>query len=93
MSRFGLVCIWLLRFLPLALLSRLGALLGTLLYYAAVPRRRVVLLNLRFCFPELSEAERTALARRHFRAFARSVLEQQHPDIPAILTCKQMEAS
>ena len=24
---------------------------------------------------------------------ARSVLEQQHPDIPAILTCKQMEAS
>lgn len=75
MSRFGLACIWLLRFLPLALLSRLGALLGTLLYYAAVPRRRVVLLNLRFCFPELSEAERTALARRHFRAFARSVLE------------------
>jgi Kdo2-lipid IVA lauroyltransferase/acyltransferase len=75
MSRLGLACIWLLHFLPLALLSRIGAALGTLLYYAAAPRRRVVLLNLQFCFPERSDAERRALALRHFRAFARSVLE------------------
>ena len=75
MSRLGLACIWLLRFLPLALLSGIGAALGTLLYYAAAPRRRVVLLNLGFCFPELSEAARRSLALQHFRAFARSVLE------------------
>jgi KDO2-lipid IV(A) lauroyltransferase len=74
-SRLGLACIWLLHFLPLSILSRLGAALGTLLYFVAVPRRRVVLLNLRFCFPELGEAERRALARRHFCGFARSVLE------------------
>ena len=31
--------------------------------------------NLRLCFPELDDAARRALARRHFRAFARSMLE------------------
>ena len=75
MVRLGLTCIWLLHFLPLALLSRLGAGLGTILYYAAAPRRRVVLLNLRFCFPDLDEPARRKLARAHFRAFARSVFE------------------
>jgi KDO2-lipid IV(A) lauroyltransferase len=75
MVRLGLACIWLLHFLPLAVLSRFGGALGTLLYFAAAPRRRVVLLNLQFCFPELSGAERRALARGHFRAFARSVFE------------------
>ena len=44
MVRLGLACIWLLHFLPLALLSRLGAWLGAVLYYVAAPRRRVVLL-------------------------------------------------
>jgi KDO2-lipid IV(A) lauroyltransferase len=75
MSRLGLGCIWLLHFLPLSVLSRLGTALGMLLYFVAVPRRRVVLLNLRFCFPEISEAARRAIARRHFCGFARSVLE------------------
>jgi KDO2-lipid IV(A) lauroyltransferase len=75
MARIGLACIWLLHFLPLSILSRLGSALGTLLYWVAGARRRVVLLNLQFCFPELDEAERRALARRHFRAFARSVIE------------------
>lgn len=75
MVRLGLGCIWLLHFLPLPVLSRLGSALGTLLYFAAAPRRRVVLLNLQFCFPALGERERRRLARRHFRAFARSVFE------------------
>jgi Kdo2-lipid IVA lauroyltransferase/acyltransferase len=75
MARFGLACIWLLHFLPLSVQARLGAALGSLLYVVAASRRRVVLLNLQFCFPELGEAERRALARRHFRAFARSVIE------------------
>ena len=75
MVRCGLGCIWLLHFLPLPVLSRVGAALGSLLYVLAAPRRRVVLLNLQFCFPALSEAERRTLALRHFRAFARSVLE------------------
>ena len=75
MIRLGLALIRLLHFLPLAVLARLGAALGTLLYALARARRSVVLTNLRLCFPELSEEERRRLARRHFRAFGRSLLE------------------
>jgi KDO2-lipid IV(A) lauroyltransferase len=75
MVRLGLALIWLVHFLPLAVLSRLGAALGMILYPLARSRRRVVLANLGLCFPELSDEERRALARRHFRAFGRSLLE------------------
>lgn len=75
MVRLGLALIWLLHFLPLAVLSRLGAALGMLLYALARERRGVVLINLKFCFPQMGVAERTRLARRHFRAFGRSALE------------------
>jgi len=75
MVRLGLGLIWLLHFLPLAVLSRIGAALGMLLYALAAARRHVVLTNLRLCFPELSDSARRDLARRHFRAFGRSLLE------------------
>lgn len=75
MVRLGLALIWLLHFLPLPALARLGSAFGTLLYALAPARRAVVLLNLQFCFSNLSEPERTRLARSHFRAFGRSVLE------------------
>jgi KDO2-lipid IV(A) lauroyltransferase len=74
-QRAGLALIWLLHFLPLPLLSRLGSALGILLYAVAHARRRVVATNLRLCFPELDDAGRLALARRHLRAFGRSLLE------------------
>ena len=75
MTRLGLAIVWLLHFLPLRLLAPLGAALGTVLYWLVVPRRKVVFTNLRLCFPQLSENERRELARKHFRAFGRSVLE------------------
>ena len=75
MVRFGLGLIWLLHFLPLAVLSRIGAAFGMLLYALARARRHVVLTNLRLCFPGLSDGARRDLARRHFHAFGRSVLE------------------
>ena len=75
MVRLGLALIWLLRFLPLAVLSRVGDALGMLLYALAYERRNVVTINLQLCFPELGDAVRAGLARRHFRAFGRSMLE------------------
>jgi Kdo2-lipid IVA lauroyltransferase/acyltransferase len=75
MIRLGLALIWLLHFLPLALQARLGAGLGVLLYALAGRRRNVALTNLRLCYPELGGAERTQIARSHFRAFGRSLLE------------------
>jgi KDO2-lipid IV(A) lauroyltransferase len=68
--------IWLLHWLPLPLLGRLGEALGSLLFAIMKPRRRISLINLRLCFPELGEAARVALARQHFQAYARSALER-----------------
>ena len=68
--------LWLLHFLPLPILGRIGEAVGTLMYFAIPKRRRIALINLRLCMPELSEAERKALARRHFQAYSRSILER-----------------
>lgn len=67
---------WLLHFLPLPLLARVGDALGLLLYWLAGERRLVAATNLRLCFPELTEPARTALVKRNFQAFARSFLER-----------------
>jgi KDO2-lipid IV(A) lauroyltransferase len=65
-----------LHFLPLPLFARIGSGLGGLLYFVAHERRRVCLTNLERCFPQMPESERAAIARNHFRVFARSVLER-----------------
>jgi Kdo2-lipid IVA lauroyltransferase/acyltransferase len=75
MTRLGLGLIWLLHWLPLALLAPLGRAAGLLLYALAEERRRVVLTNLQLCFPDLREAQRVQLARNHFAVFTRSLLE------------------
>ena len=74
--RFGLFIVWLLHFLPLPLLAWVGQGLGMLLYGFGRERRRVARINLRLCFPQMSERVREQLLRRHFRAFARSLLER-----------------
>ena len=68
--------LWLLHWLPLPVLRALGGGLGSLLYALGRERRKVALTNLRLCFPEKSEAEREELARRHFIAFSRAVLDR-----------------
>jgi len=68
--------LWLLHWLPLPALRALGAALGHLLFAFGRERRRVALLNLRLCFPELDEVARRDLARRHFIAFARAFLDR-----------------
>jgi KDO2-lipid IV(A) lauroyltransferase len=75
LTRLGLGIIWLLRLLPLGILAGCGRGLGLVLYGLARSRRHVVLTNLRLCFPASSDAERRAMARRHFQAFARAFLE------------------
>jgi KDO2-lipid IV(A) lauroyltransferase len=74
--RLLLGVMWLLHWLPLPLLGRLGNAVGSLLFMFVGDRRRIALTNLRLCFPDLSEAERVALAKKHFQAYARAVLER-----------------
>jgi len=76
MTRVALAFIWLLHFLPLGVLARVGRGFGLLVYAVARERRRVARINLRLCFPNLTERERTRILRRHFEAFGRAVLER-----------------
>jgi KDO2-lipid IV(A) lauroyltransferase len=75
LTRLALALLWLLHFLPRSVLSRIGALVGTLLMVLAAERRNVVRVNLELCFPELSQVERNRLAKAHFRAFGRALAE------------------
>ena len=68
--------LWLAHFLPLPILGRIGEAIGSLMYIAIPKRRRIALINLRLCMPELTEAERIAIARRHFQDYSRSIIER-----------------
>lgn len=70
---FGIL--WLLHFLPLRLLAPIGAGLGRLGYLLLSERRRVCLVNLERCFPDMAASERIALAKRHFAALGRSFVD------------------
>jgi KDO2-lipid IV(A) lauroyltransferase len=67
---------WLLHWLPLPVLGRIGAAVGSLMYVAIPKRRKIALTNLRLCMPELSEQERRRIAHQHFQDYARSILER-----------------
>ena len=76
LARLALAAMWLLRLLPLPVLAPLGSAFGMLLHALARERRTVCRINLARCFPQLGDAERGALARAHFRAVGRSLLER-----------------
>jgi KDO2-lipid IV(A) lauroyltransferase len=75
-SRILLGSLWLLHWLPLPLLAAAGRGLGRLLHALAGSRRKIALRNLELCFPEMSDAERRALAKEHFLWLGRSILER-----------------
>jgi KDO2-lipid IV(A) lauroyltransferase len=74
--RLLLGMMWLLHWLPLPVLGRIGKAVGNLLFVVMGPRREIALTNLRLTMPELTEAQRRDIARRHFQAYSRSVLER-----------------
>jgi KDO2-lipid IV(A) lauroyltransferase len=71
---FGLM--WAVRLLPFRAVAAIGEAMGTALFWLIPERRRVTRINLAKCFPQMSEREREALARAHFRAFMRSFLDR-----------------
>ena len=71
--RLVLLLLWYLRWLPPSTVAALGRGLGSLLFHWG--RRRVTLINLRACFPDLPEAERVRIGRGVFQNLARSTLE------------------
>ncbi|MEQ1518018.1 MAG: lipid A biosynthesis acyltransferase [Usitatibacteraceae bacterium] len=65
--------LWLLHWLPPRWVAALGQALGSLLFHWG--RRRVTLINLKLCFPSMSERERERIGRGVFQNLARSTLE------------------
>ncbi|HEU0202790.1 MAG TPA: lipid A biosynthesis acyltransferase [Burkholderiaceae bacterium] len=55
--------------------ARLAAVLGALLWWLVVPRRRVLLANLRACFPKMPEGERRRIGRQCFRNLTRAFID------------------
>ena len=73
--RAGLALVWLLHFLPLGVMAKLGEWSGLLLFMLGHERREVARTNLQLCFPQWSDEQRENILRRHFRAFGRNLLE------------------
>ncbi|HEX5419386.1 MAG TPA: lipid A biosynthesis lauroyl acyltransferase [Gammaproteobacteria bacterium] len=61
--------------LPFRVQIAMGRQIGRMLALVFRSRRHVVACNLAACFPELSQAERRALGRRHFEAVGISLME------------------
>jgi KDO2-lipid IV(A) lauroyltransferase len=74
--KFLIALLWLLHWLPLPILGRIGSAVGWLMYYAIPKRRKIAMINLRLCMPELSEAQRKDIVMRHFQGYSRSILER-----------------
>ena len=75
----GRLGVWFMRVLahvPLPALRALGWCLGQLLYVLAVPRRKVALRNLAWCFPKATVAQRSRWARETFVVFCQTWLDR-----------------
>jgi KDO2-lipid IV(A) lauroyltransferase len=76
LSRLLVAVLWMLHFLPLAVLARIGNALGVVLFSVGRRRRHIVMVNLGLCFPELDQRQRRRLAKAHFCVLGRSMLER-----------------
>lgn len=61
--------------LPHRVVLAIGRLIGRLAYRIAGERRDIVERNLELCFPDLADAARHSLVRRHFEALGMSLVE------------------
>ena len=74
-TRLGIGLFWLLHFLPLAVLARIGAAAGCAFMVLGRERREVARTNLALCFPGWDNARRDSVLRAHFRALGRSFFD------------------
>lgn len=72
LARIVVFFLWLLHFLPFRVIAAIGQPVGLLLYLFG--QGRTTRINLRLCFPHLTEGQRAMIARNHFRALGQSAL-------------------
>lgn len=73
--KFIFFVLYVLQFLPFALLHKIADLTGLLAYLLVKPRRRIGEINLAKCFPEWSEEKRKTVLKQHFKHMAKLMLE------------------
>jgi Kdo2-lipid IVA lauroyltransferase/acyltransferase len=76
LSHVGVLFMRLIAPLPLPAVRGMGWALGQLLYVLIISRRRIVMINLALCLPELSLRERRKLARQVVVRFAQAWLDR-----------------
>jgi len=76
MVRLGVFILWLIHFLPFRIIVAIGNSVGSLLYLLAVERRKVGAINLKLCFPDMSDDARKKLLHDHFKMFGRGLIER-----------------
>lgn len=75
-SQAGIALLRCLAILPYGIIARFGDALGYLLFLIPSSRKRIVLTNLRLCFPEWNDSRRYSIAQRAFRHAVRSYVER-----------------
>lgn len=75
MSRAALALLWLMHFLPLRAIDAIGGALGRAVFWLIPERRRVTRINLERCFPQMEAPAREHLAREHFCAACRTIVD------------------
>jgi len=76
LARLGVFILWSIHFLPFRAIVAIGNGLGYLLYLLAAERRRIGDINLKLCFPGMSDEARKKLLRDHFKMFSRGLIER-----------------
>ena len=74
--RCGLFLLYLCSFLPYKVIGFLGRTLGKICYFLFKGRRRIVLANIKHCFPEQDAKWHQELSKHHFNAFTTGLIEQ-----------------
>ncbi|MEZ5536667.1 MAG: lysophospholipid acyltransferase family protein [Thiolinea sp.] len=71
----GLGGLWLLAWLPRRLRHWLGQRIGDFIYRSNRKRRRIIMINLQHCFPQLSDTERKQLTRQTLQSYGCALLD------------------
>jgi KDO2-lipid IV(A) lauroyltransferase len=71
----GLGLLWLITRLPYHWQITIGSLLGKILYLFPTKLKHIMVINLKLCFPEFTDAQRDLLARKNFSSLGIGLIE------------------
>jgi len=72
---FGMGLLYLISLLPIQLQLFLGQLLGLILYASGTHRKKIVEINLKLCFPNITEGTRKEMVKEVFKDMGKGLME------------------